>query len=324
MMFGLACLALLIEAAVGYPQWLVLRIGHPVIWIGKLISAVEQTWNIATLSFSQRRLNGTLALVVVLLVTASTAVFLLHLLSFVPAILGLLVLALIASSFLSQKSLYEHVDAVAVALEGDSLSDAQQAVSNIVGRDPNALDQPAIARAAIESLAESFSDGVVAPAFWLAVLGLPGIAIYKAINTVDSMIGHKSERYHAFGWAAARTDDWVNLPASRLAAGFILAAAALLPEGDWRGAWQATRRDAGKHRSPNAGWPEAAVAGALGLRLNGPRIYDGKEVNDAWMGDGRSNLLAQDVRMALSLYRIACVVQIATYATIAFALWLFT
>ncbi len=178
----------------------------------------------------------------------------------------------------------------------------------IVGRDPERLDEPAVCRAAIESLSENFSDGIVAPAFWIGGLGLPGGALYKAINTADSMIGHRTPRYEAFGWAAARLDDGVNLPASRLA-GLLIAGSALLRGADARGALRAMARDARRHRSPNAGWPESAMAGALGLRLAGPRVYDGTLVPDAHMGDGRAEATADDIARALALYRTACWLQ---------------
>ena len=164
------------------------------------------------------------------------------------------------------------------------------------------------------SLAENFSDGIVAPAFWLGAGGLPGGALYKAINTADSMIGHKSPRHLAFGWAAARLDDVLNLPASRLSLLWFAIAAMFTPGASPQGAWQAAWRDAGQHDSPNAGWPEAAMAGALGLRLAGPRLYDGELTDDHWMGDGRADLTAADIRRALALYRAACGVQIAVLA----------
>ena len=186
--------------------------------------------------------------------------------------LGFAALALLAASLPAQRSLAIHVRAVAEGLDA-SLEEGRRAVAKIVGRNPEALDEAGVARAAIESLAENFSDGVVAPILWIALGGLIGGALYKAINTADSMIGHKDDRYAAFGWAAARLDDLVNLPASRLAALWLILAAALTPGASAR------RRRAGRmarrfaHRSPNAGWPEAAMAGALGLKLAGPRVY---------------------------------------------------
>ncbi|MBV8913783.1 MAG: cobalamin biosynthesis protein, partial [Acetobacteraceae bacterium] len=179
---------------------------------------------------------------------------------------------------------------------------------------PESLDEAAVVRAAIESLAENFSDGVVAPALWGAALGLPGMVGYKAVNTADSMVGHRTARHEAFGWASARFDDLVNLPASRLAALWLVLAACLQRGADPAGAVRAVWRDARRHRSPNAGWPEAAMAGALGLRLAGPRRYGGVVVEDAWMGQGRAEACSGDLRAALSLYRLACGIELAVLA----------
>ena len=190
-----------------------------------------------------------------------------------------------------------------------SLDEGRRAVAMIVGRNPDVLDAAGVARAAIESLAENFSDGVVAPVLWTALGGLPGGAVLKAINTADSMIGHKTERYAAFGWAAARLDDLVNLPASRLAALWIVLAASLAPGASAGEAARAVGRDAQNHRSPNAGWPEAAMAGALGLRLAGPRVYGETLIEDAFMGRGRREATAADIRRALSVYRLACLIE---------------
>ncbi|WP_206929047.1 adenosylcobinamide-phosphate synthase CbiB [Roseococcus thiosulfatophilus] len=302
-MTGLALLALLIEAAIGYPQRLVDRIGHPVIWIGRLIGAMDRGWNQAARSFAARRAAGVAALLVLVLVAGGVGFALQSALLALP--FGLVVLAVLASSLLAQRSLHEHVARVAAALEQGGLEAGREAVSHIVGRDPLSLDEAGVARAAIESLAENFSDGVTAPGFWLAVGGLPGAAIYKAVNTADSMIGHRTARHEAFGWASARCDDVLNLPASRLTGLALIAAAALLPGMDARGAWRAMWRDAKRHRSPNAGWPEAAMAGALGLALAGPRRYGGVLLEDAFMGDGRREASAADIRAALRLYRTA-------------------
>jgi adenosylcobinamide-phosphate synthase len=206
---------------------------------------------------------------------------------------------------------------VAVALDADGLAGGRAAVANIVGRNPQMLDEAGVVRAAIESLAENFSDGVVAPAFWCGLFGLPGVAAYKAVNTADSMIGHRSPRHLAFGWAAARFDDVVNLPASRLAALWLALAALSLPGASAAGAWRAVWRDGRKHRSPNAGWPEAAMAGALGLRLAGPRVYGTTRVEDAWMGDGRAEATVADLRRALLLYQVACALELAAAVALA-------
>jgi len=317
-LISLVLLALLLEAALGYPQWLVDRVGHPVIWIGRLISAMDRGWNQAARSFNARRAAGVAALLVLVLVSGGAGWLLQSALLAIP--FGLLALALLASSLLAQRSLHDHVARVAAALEQGGLDAGREAVSHIVGRDPLSLDEAGVARAAIESLAENFSDGVVAPAFWMAVAGLPGAAIYKAVNTADSMIGHRTARHEAFGWASARCDDVLNLPASRLTGFAIVAAAALLPGMDARAAWRALRRDARRHRSPNAGWPEAAMAGALGLALAGPRHYGGVLVEDAFMGDGRREGTATDIRAALRLYRTADALLIGVLVLIFLAL----
>ena len=229
---------------------------------------------------------------------------------------GTAVVAIAASTLLAQRSLYEHVERVAVALETKGLAAARQTVSHIVGRDPDSLDEAGVARAAIESLAENFSDGVVAPAFWLAAAGLPAGAAYKAINTADSMVGHRTPRHGAFGWAAARVDDLVNVPASRLSALLIVAAAAITRGASPGNAWRAIVRDARHHRSPNAGYPEAAMAGALDLALAGPRSYGGIAIADAVMGNGRRGATVADIRAALSLYLRADAILIAAVAAL--------
>ncbi len=304
MFFALAFLSLLIERVTGYPNWLFRRIGHPVTWIGSLIALMDIKWNRESASFSQRKTAGVAALAVFVGLTLLIAWSAQSVLLFLP--LGFLLLAVFGASLPAQKSLEQHVEAVATALEQEGVEGGRKAVSMIVGRDPQRLDEAAICRAAIESLAENFSDGIVAPALWLGLLGLPGGAAYKAINTADSMIGHRSPRHEAFGWASARLDDLVNLPASRLS-GFLFVAAAFFVEGaSPRDAIAAIRRDAHHHRSPNAGWPEAAMAGALGFALAGPRSYGGQMIEARFMGEGgRSELVAGDIRKALRLARIA-------------------
>jgi len=319
MAFPLAFLALLVERLFGYPDRLLAAIGHPVMWIGALIAELDRRWNRRVRSAQERRAAGVAALVVIVAAAGGAAWLAQMLLGW--SLVGLLVLAFIAGSLLAQKSLEAHVAAVADALETGGLVAGRQAVSRIVGRDPQALDEAGVSRAAIESLAENFSDGVVAPAFWLAMLGLPGAAIYKAANTADSMIGHKTERHGAFGWAPARFDDLINLPASRLTALLVVAAAWFVPGASPQAAWEAVRRDARRHRSPNAGWPEAAFAGALGLSLAGPRAYGGVMVQDAFMGDGRRETNAADIRRALRLYRAADTLLIALAGAVALIIW---
>jgi len=275
--------------------------------MGGWLARLEARLNRPEASFAARRASGAVALClylapVALIAWAATRIAL-------PLRApGFAALALIAASLPARRSLAAHVRAVADGLDL-SLDEGREAVAKIVGRNPAALDDAGVARAAIESLAENFSDGIVAPILWIALGGLVGGALYKAVNTADSMIGHKDARHRAFGWAAARLDDLVNLPASRLAALWLFLAAMLTPGASAREAWRAVWRDASRHRSPNAGWPEAAMAGALRLKLAGPRVYGQTLVDDAFMGDGRRGATSADIRKALELYRASCVIQ---------------
>jgi adenosylcobinamide-phosphate synthase len=311
----LALLALLIELILGYPDWLFRAIGHPVTWIGRLIDALDGTLNRDQDSPRTQRAKGIVAVLVLIAVVGIIASLICPVVGRLP--FGFIPLAVVASTLLAQHSLYSHVADVAAALERDGIEAGRKTVARIVGRDPQALDEAGVARAAIESLAENFSDGVVAPALWMAIAGLPGAAIYKAINTADSMIGHRTPRHRWFGWAAARLDDLVNLPASRGSALLIIGAACLTNHASAAGAWRTVCRDAPHHRSPNAGYPEAAMAGALGLALAGPRQYAGVLIDDALMGDGRRDATAADIRAALSLYRRADALLIGVVALIA-------
>ena len=315
MFVALALLAVLIELCLGYPQPLTAAIGHPVTWIGALIAELDRALNRDAAGAPTRRLAGAVALLIVVVVVGLTAFVIERELFRLP--FGIFIVALAASTLLAQRSLHRHVAAVASALEAEDLDAGRSAVSHIVGRDTAVLDASGVARAAIESLAENFSDAVVAPVLWLAIAGLPGVAVYKAINTADSMIGHRTERHAAFGWAAARLDDLVNLPASRFAALLLIAAAALGQDVSSIQAWRTVWLDAPRHRSPNAGYPEAAIAGALGLSLAGPRIYGGVRVDDAVMGGGRWDATAADIRNALALYRTADAILIALLAVLA-------
>jgi adenosylcobinamide-phosphate synthase len=303
----LALAAAVLEATIGYSAPLYLAIGHPVTWMGRWLAWLEASLNRAEASFAARRASGILALCLYLAPVALVA-WAATRLCLSGGALGFVLLAFLAASLPAQRSLAVHVGAVADGVDV-SLAEGRFAVAKIVGRNPDMLDAAGVARAAIESLAENFSDGVVAPILWTALGGLVGGALYKAINTADSMIGHKDERYKAFGWAAARLDDLVNLPASRLAALWFILAATLTPGASARDAARAVRRDAGRHRSPNAGWPEAAMAGALGLQLNGPRVYGETLVDDGFMGSGRREADVADIRQALRLYKRACAIQ---------------
>jgi adenosylcobinamide-phosphate synthase len=309
---------MMIELCAGYPQALLRVIGHPVTWIGRLIAALDRLLNRDVpppfpppLAEEGRegvgRGAGVIAILLLLGMVGAIAFIVERELLRLP--FGLIAVAVVASTLIAQRSLHRHVADVAAALERDGLAAGRVAVAKIVGRDTGALDAAGVARAAIESLAENFSDGIVAPVFWMAIA--------KAINTADSMIGHRTPRHEAFGWAAARLDDLVNLPASRLSALLLVAAAALNKSASVAAAWRAVLRDAPRHRSPNAGYPEAAMAGALGLSLAGPRVYGGVTIDDATMGDGRRDATAADIRHALTLYRYADAILIALVAAIA-------
>lgn len=283
--------------------------------MGALIDWLDSRLNRPSMPEAKRRFNGALALAILLLVTLlPTAAMQFGLLHILPKADAVIFLAILASAFIAQVSLYDHARDVADALEGQGLDAARETVAEIVGRDTTTLDEAGVARAAIESLAENFSDGVVAPSLWCALLGFPGIAGYKAVNTADSMIGHKNERFAAFGRTSAKLDDWLNLPASRLSVLWIALAALLHRGASARNALKIAWRDSRHHRSPNAGWPEAAMAGALGLKLSGPRSYEGTMTEDPWIGEGSSDLTTSDIRRALSLYRTSCALQIGFYA----------
>jgi adenosylcobinamide-phosphate synthase len=319
-MFLLAFFALIIERFTGYPDWLFKLIGHPVTWIGRLISAHDRRWNRETDDFATRRRMGMQALAVILVAVILVAFLLQNGLLVIP--FGPILLVLVAASLPAQRSLERHVRDVASSLKHRRLPAGRIAVSKIVGRDVGELDEAAVCRAAIESLAENFSDGVVAPAFWMGVGGLPAGAAYKAANTADSMIGHRSPRHEAFGWAAARFDDLINLPASRLTAALFVIAAFFVRDASPKNAVKAIRRDAKRHRSPNAGWPEAAMAGALGIALAGPRSYGGEMIEASYMGEGgRTELVYEDIYDALKIARIADILLIGLFGILAILMW---
>ena len=316
--FFIVIAALAFDALIGDPDWLWRRPGHPVAWIGALIGVLDRGLNREDRSQQQRKTAGIAGTAVMVVLSAAVGVLVQTTVQQLP--MGNLAVALIASIFIAQRSLYQHVARVRSAFAEGGLAGARKAVAMIVGRDPEQLDQAGICRAAIESCAENFSDGVVAPVFWLALLGLPGLIAYKTINTADSMIGHRSERYESFGWAAARLDDLVNLVPARLSA-LLLASVAPIAGGAVSTSLRVVRRDASKHRSPNAGWPESAMAGALGVALAGPRRYATHMVDDPFLNDeATSQVVPDDIGRALDLYAAACVIEAAGYAALALVL----
>ena len=294
----IALLALAIDAAVGWPQWLYARIGHPVGGFARLISACEARWNRPEHSERSRRLAGIATASTLIGIAAGSAWMAEVLLRTLLGPYAWIGIAIIAAPGLAQRSLHDHVRPVAAALLCRDLQSARTAVSRIVGRDTASLNEAGVTRAGIESLAESFCDGIAAPLFWLLLLGLPGLWAYKALNTADSLIGHREPRWRAFGWASARLDDIANLVPARLG-GVVLCIVG------GRG-WRTMLRDAHRHASPNAGWTEAAMAGVLRVRLAGPVAYDGAVAAKSWIGGAFPDPDPRDLQRALQVYRRAC------------------
>ncbi len=294
----LVILALLLDLVIGDPAWLYARIWHPVVAIGAAIDRGEAWFNRGG---RRRRIASGAGLVLVLVALALTLGWtvsrLLQTLAY-----GWVLEVLLASSLLAFRGLYTHIKPVERALAALDLERSRHAVAQVVGRDPQRLDEAGVARAAIESLAENYSDGALAPLFWYALAGLPGLLAYKTINTLDSMIGHRNQRYEAFGKVAARLDDLVNWIPARLTALLFVLLAWLRFGRDPLKAMALVARDANKHRSLNAGWPETAMAAALGIKLAGPRDYGDYQVNDPWIGEGRDQATASDLNRAFALF----------------------
>ena len=301
----LLLIALIIETSIGEARLLFKLIPHPVVVIGGLIGWLDRKLNREERSQVDRATRGALVVCVVVSLCAGVgwAVAWLtqnHDFGWIVELFGL-------TSLLAGRSLYDRVRAVALALR-EGLEPARIEVAHIVGRDPRQLDEHGVARAAIESAAENFCDGVVAPVFWYVLFGFPGILVYKAVNTMDSMIGHMTPRYRAFGMTAARLDDVLNLIPARLSGLFIALAAAFVPTASLKNSLKVMLRDSGKHRSMNAGWPEGAAAGALGLALAGPRRYSQQIIDDPWIGDGTAKATNMDIHRMLYLFMVASLI----------------
>lgn len=306
-----AVLALGLEAALGYPDALWRRAGHPVSWAGALIGGLERRLNDPRRPPLERRLRGVAAAAAVIGAGAAFGAVLQAAAGRGRA--GSALAALLATPGLAQRSLHRHVADVERALARGDLAGARVALARIVGRDVAVLDESGVAAAALESLAESFNDGVVAPAFWLALAGMPGLYAYKAANTADSLVGHREPRWRAYGWASARADDLMNLAPARLAGALVALAGG--------GGWRTMAREAPRHASPNAGWPEAAMAAALGVRLGGPARYDGRWTHRAALGEGGRAPGAADLARGLALYRRACLLLGCGLAGVSLAGW---
>jgi adenosylcobinamide-phosphate synthase len=303
--------ALAVDAVLGWPEQLFRLVGHPVIWLGRLIDGVDEACNRDSDSPAFRRAAGVMA--TLLVIALPTALAWIVQAQLTTGWSRILIAGILAWPLVALRSLHDHLTAVARPLRSGELEAARSAVARIVGRDPANLDEASIARASIESLAENTSDGVIAPVFWGAIFGLPGLVGYKIINTLDSMIGHRTPRHEAFGWAAARIDDVANFIPARLT-GFLFAVLSGRPAN----ALLCMMKDARRHRSINAGWPEAAMAGALGIRLSGPRVYQGTLADEPWLNGGARDPLAADIAQALKLYRRAMWLLAAALAILAF------
>jgi adenosylcobinamide-phosphate synthase len=308
---GAMAVALAVDAVLGWPEQLFRRIGHPVTWLGRLIDRVDETCNRDSGSPAFRRAAGVMATLLVIALPTALAWIVQAQLTIEWS--RILIAGILAWPLVALRSLHDHVAAVTRPLQSGDIEAARSAVSRIVGRDPSSLDEAGIARASIESLAENTSDGVIAPVLWGAIFGLPGLVGYKTINTLDSMIGHRTPRHEAFGWAAARIDDVANFIPARLT-GLLFAVLSAQPAN----ALSCMMKDARRHRSINAGWPEAAMAGALGVRLSGPRAYHGTLADEPWLNGGARDPLAADVAQALKLYRRAMWLLAAALVILAF------
>jgi adenosylcobinamide-phosphate synthase len=298
--FAIVALALILDAFIGDPKTIYTRVPHPVVLIGNLISLMEKALNRPALASFFRRSLGCLTIVALVVGSGFLGIIISNVLA--GDMWGAIVQAFLIAILLAGKSLAQHIAAVRDGLLNGGLGDGRIAVAAVVGRDPSSLDEYGVARAGIESLAENFSDGVVAPIFWALIFGLPGILVYKTVNTADSMIGHKTDRYWQFGWASARLDDFLNLVPARISGLLIVIASMASRGGSAKNGFRSIIRDAGYHRSPNAGYPEAAMAGVLGLKLAGPRRYGDEVIEDAWMGNGRENASPSDINRALRVY----------------------
>ncbi|MER0237176.1 adenosylcobinamide-phosphate synthase CbiB [Fulvimarina sp. MAC8] len=300
--FAILFFATLLDRLIGEPEAVWRHCPHPVVLIGRVIDFFDRRMNDPTVSSKKRRRDGLLFLAG--LVTASLVLGL-GLSAFFGLFgpIGFLAEIAVLSAFLAQKSLVDHVKAVAVALSENGIAGGRAEVAKIVGRDVNVLNEAGVSRAAIESLAENASDGIVAPFFWYLVLGLPGVIAYKAVNTADSMIGHLNDKYRDFGWASARFDDLLNLAPARITAWLLLRAGIRDTEARHE-ATEIVKRDAPLHRSPNAGWPETATAVPLGIALGGPRRYGDLIVDAPYLNPaGRTTLAPADIDAALRLTR---------------------
>lgn len=309
-------LALLLDAIVGEFGPLFRVLPHPVALAGGLIGWFDRRLNRETRTARMRVIRGFVVAVLMVGLAAVAGWLLLEFARRVPQ--GWIIEVVAVTLLIAQRSLFDHVLAVARGLDKHGLSGGRTAVAMIVGRDPETLDKHGVSRASIESLAESFADGVVAPVFWFLLFGLPGLLVYKTVNTMDSMIGYRTPRHEAFGRTAARLDDVMNYVPARIAAVLIVLASVFVPRGRPGSSFRVMARDGRQHRSPNAGWPEAAMAGALGVALSGPRSYQGKMTDQPWVGgEFSAQIGTNEIRRGLYLFVVACLLEAVIVALLA-------
>ncbi len=311
-------IALLIDSIIGDPDWLWKRVRHPVSLFATFVLYFDKLRRPSNTPATDK-LFGIVAITALTLISILIGIILAYLLK--DSWWGIIISALTASIFVAQKSLFCHVKPVYKALQSNDLEKSREQVSKIVGRDPKHLDKSGVARATIETAAENLSDGIVAPVFWFFLFGLPGLLTYKAINTADSTIGYKNEKYKNFGWATARLDDLVNYIPARLS-GLLIAFCAPCVNGSIKTAFKTMIKDASLHNSPNAGWPEASMAGVLGVALAGPRIYSTHKEDGNWINDiGRKEIGSIEIHNALKILVAVCIFQ---FLILAFVLVLLT
>ncbi len=315
--FWILLIALTIDAVIGDPHALYRVIPHPVMVLGNLISWLDARWNRPERSNAARKRLGVCLLLVMITISYGAGFAIVQARLAIPY--GWILEVVMVYLLIAQNDLYKHVNAIANGLRDHGIEGGRQAVAMIVARDPSRLDEGGVSRAAIESCAENYSDGIVSPLFWYVMLGLPGLLAFKAVSTLDSMIGYLNDKYRDFGWASAKFDDVLNYVPARLSGWIFVAAAAVVPGADAKRARRIMLRDCRIHHSPNAGWPETAMAGALGVRLLGPRQYDGYKVDDPWIGEGPFDLTFRDIKRALKIYLVACCIS-AGLALAVFAL----
>lgn len=288
--------AILIDIVFGWPNTIFKLIGHPVTWMGNLINLLDRIFNQKLFSNNFKKLGGLITLLICILTVITCIILLEEFFNYTS--FGLMLSMIVAWPFLAINSMHQHIRKILFDLKDNNLNLARKSVSKIVGRDTKKLNKVNLIRSSLESLSENTSDGIVAPIFWGLLFGLPGLAVYKVINTLDSMIGYKNEKYFFFGWASAKMDDFINIIPSRIT-GILYA----MVSGKLIFTISIMFKNAKKHASPNAGYPEAALSGALNVKLYGPRSYEGVKMNNSWINERGLEPSLEHLTKAIKLYK---------------------